>query len=63
MIWGWIAGNWDHTRVVRFVRSGPKSDCCRKTIWRTGRISDNEEERQAIAESFARSVVWGFDDT
>lgn len=49
------------TRVVRFIRSGPKVLLIEDNLQYRGN-SDNEDERRAIAESFARSVIWGFDD-
>jgi hypothetical protein len=49
------------TKILRFVRSGPKILLVEDNLqYRAG--SDNEEERQAIAESFAASVIWGFTD-
>ncbi len=48
-------------RVVRFVRSGPKILLVQDNLAYRA-VSDNEDERQAIAESFARSVIWGFED-
>ena len=48
------------TRVVRFERHGPRVLLVADNLdFRAN--SDNEDERQAIAESFARSVLWGFD--
>lgn len=49
------------TRVVRFIRSGPKVLLIEDNLQYRAN-SDNEDERRAIAESFARSVVWGFED-
>lgn len=49
------------TRVVRFVRSGPKVLLVEDNLaYRAN--SDNEDERRAVEESFARSVIWGFED-
>ena len=49
------------TRVVRFVRSGPKILLVEDNLaYRAN--TDNEDEKQAIVESFARSVIWGFED-
>ena len=49
------------TRVVRFVRSGPKVLLVEDNLqYRAD--SDNIDERQAVQESFARSVIWGFTD-
>ena len=49
------------TKVVRFLRSGPKVLLVEDNLQYRAR-SDNEDERQAIEESFARSVIWGFTD-
>lgn len=49
------------TKVVRFLRSGPKVLLVEDNL-RFRATSDNADERQAVAESFARSVVWGFED-
>ena len=54
-------GQLGNTRVVRFVRSGPKILLQEDNLAYRA-ISDNDDERQAITESFARSVVWGFED-
>ncbi len=49
------------TRVVRFIRSGPKILLVEDNLaFRAS--SDNHDERLAIEESFARSVIWGFED-
>ena len=48
------------TRIVQFVRSGPKVLLIADNLdYRA--ISDAADERQAITESFARSVIWGFE--
>ncbi len=48
------------TRIVRFVRSGPKILLIADNLdYRA--VSDDADERQAITESFARSVIWGFE--
>jgi hypothetical protein len=48
------------TRIVRFVRSGPKILLIADNLdYRA--VSDDADERQAIDESFARSVIWGFE--
>lgn len=49
------------TRVVRFVRSGPKILLVEDNLSFRAE-SENSDEKQAIAESFARSVLWGFED-
>ncbi len=54
-------GQLGKTRVVRFTRSGPKVLLLEDNLaYRAS--SDKVEERQAIEESFARSVIWGFED-
>lgn len=48
------------TRIVRFVRSGPRVLLMADNLdYRAD--SDDPAERQAIRESFARSVLWGFE--
>ena len=48
------------TRIVQFVRSGPKVLLIADNLdYRA--ISDAADERQAITESLARSVIWGFE--
>jgi Met-zincin/Domain of unknown function (DUF5117) len=54
-------GQLGSTRVVRFVRSGPKVLLVEDNLAYRA-VSDNTDERQAIEESFARSVIWGFED-
>ena len=49
------------TKVVRFLRSGPKILLVEDNL-RYRATSDNADERQAITESFAQSVIWGFTD-
>lgn len=49
------------TKVVRFIQSGPKVLLVEDNLQYRA-ASDNDNERQAIAESFARSVIWGFED-
>ncbi len=49
------------TRVVRFLRSGPKVLLVEDNLQYRAN-SDNDDERQAVAQSFARSVIWGFTD-
>ena len=49
------------TKIVRFMRSGPKILLVEDNLQYRAR-SDSADERQAIAESFARSVIWGFTD-
>ena len=54
-------GQLGSTKIVRFMRSGPKILLVEDNLQYRAR-SDNANERQAIAESFARSVIWGFTD-
>ncbi len=49
------------TRVVRFLRSGPKVLLVEDNLQYRAE-SDNDDERKAVAQSFARSVIWGFTD-
>ncbi len=54
-------GQLGETKIVRFVRSGPKVLLIEDNLAYVA-VSDNDDERQAVAESFARSVIWGFED-
>jgi len=54
-------GQLGDTKIVRFVRSGPKVLLVEDNLQYRA-TSNNADERQAIAESFAKSVVWGFED-
>ncbi len=47
------------TRVVAFRRVGPKV-LMEEPNYRFRALSDNPDERRSVAESFARSVLWGF---
>ena len=47
------------TYVVYFERIGPKVLMIQPN-YRYRALSDNEAERRAVADSFARSVIWGF---
>ncbi|MCH8073722.1 MAG: zinc-dependent metalloprotease [Proteobacteria bacterium] len=48
------------TRVVEFQRSGPKLLLVQHNLdYRA--LTDNPDEQNAVAESFARSVIWGFE--
>ena len=49
------------TRVVRFQRSGPKVLLVEDNL-RYRATTDSEAEKRAVAESFASSVIWGFED-
>ncbi|MEO1247521.1 MAG: zinc-dependent metalloprotease [Pseudomonadota bacterium] len=53
-------GQLGDTHVARFVRSGSRVLLMADNLdYRAG--SDNPAEQQAVQESFARSVLWGFD--
>jgi uncharacterized protein DUF4953/uncharacterized protein DUF5117 len=47
------------SRVVKFIRSGPKILLIQPN-YRYRAISDNALERQAVEQAFAQSVLWGF---
>ena len=47
------------TRIVKFVRSGPKVLLVQPN-YRYRAVSDNPEERRSVEEAFAQSVLWGF---
>lgn len=53
-------GQLGSTKVVEFQRSGPKVLLVQHNLdYRA--TSDNADEQRAVEESFARSVVWGFE--
>ncbi len=52
-------GQLGSTAVVTFQRIGPKV-LLTQANYRFRAISDDAAERQAVADSFARSVLWGF---
>jgi len=53
-------GQFGQNRVVKFVKSGPKVLMLQPNYaYRAN--SDNPYERKAVDESFAQSVLWGFD--
>ena len=53
-------GQLGSTRVVEFQRSGPKVLLMQQNLdYRA--LSDSADEQRAVEESFARSVVWGFE--
>ncbi len=53
-------GQLGDTRVVKFVRSGPKILLVQPN-YTFRAITDNPAEAQAVEQSFAQSVLWGFD--
>ena len=55
-------GQLGDTKIVSFFRSGPKVLLIEKNLSYRA-ISDDQEEQAAVASSFARSVIWGFDIT
>ncbi|HNP36661.1 MAG TPA: zinc-dependent metalloprotease [Woeseiaceae bacterium] len=48
------------TRIVRFVRSGPRILLVQDNLDYRAQ-SDDVDERNAVRESFAKSVIWGFE--
>jgi hypothetical protein len=52
-------GQLGSARIVSFERSGPKVLLIEHNLAFRAR-SDDANERQAVEESFARSVIWGF---
>jgi hypothetical protein len=52
-------GQLGDTRIVKFVRSGPKILLLQPNYdYRA--VSANGEERKSVEQAFARSVIWGF---
>jgi len=47
------------TRIVRFERSGPKVLLIEEN-WNYRAVSNDLDERKAVHDSFAESVLWGF---
>ena len=52
-------GQQGERRIVKFVRSGPKVLLVQPN-YRYRAITDNQPEKQSVAEAFAQSVLWGF---
>ncbi len=50
------------SRIVKFIRSGPKI-LMLEPNYRFRADNGNPEERRVVDESFAQSVIWGFDVT
>jgi hypothetical protein len=48
------------SRIVRFERSGPKVLLVQPNLHYRA-LTQSPDERQAVEESFARSVIWGFE--
>jgi Met-zincin/Domain of unknown function (DUF5117) len=53
-------GQLGRTRVVRWERSGPKVLLV-ESNYEYRAVSDNPDEQRAVRESFAESVLWGFE--
>lgn len=53
-------GQLGRTRVVEFQRSGPNVLLVEKNL-KFRAVTDNPDEQRAVAESFAQSVIWGFE--
>ena len=47
------------TRIVKFVRSGPKVMLLQPN-YDFRAVSDNTDERRSVEQAFAKSVLWGF---
>ncbi len=47
------------TRIVRFERSGPKVLLVQENL-NFRAVSDDKDEKRAVHDSFAESVIWGF---
>ncbi|WP_317170487.1 zinc-dependent metalloprotease [Hymenobacter terrestris] len=52
-------GQIGQTRIVKFVRSGPKILLLQPN-YDFRAVSSNPDERKSVEEAFARSVIWGF---
>jgi hypothetical protein len=52
-------GQLGETRIVRFERSGPKVLLVQENL-NFRAVSDDKDERRAVHDSFAESVIWGF---
>jgi hypothetical protein len=53
-------GQLGQSRIVKFIRHGPKVFLVEPN-YSYRALSDNEAERRAITEAFARSILWGFE--
>ena len=53
-------GQLGRTHLARFERVGPRVLLVQQNT-RYRALSDNEDERRAVADAFARSVLWGFE--
>ena len=52
-------GQMGETRIVRFERSGPKVLLVQENL-NFRAVSDDTDEKRAVHDSFAESVIWGF---
>ena len=52
-------GQLGNTRVVKFVKSGPKILMVQPN-YKYRAISDNPDEAKSVEQAFAQSVIWGF---
>src|SRR4029077_8610278 len=52
-------GQLGETRIVRFERSGPKVLLVQENF-NFRAVSDDNDEKRAVHDSFAESVIWGF---
>ncbi len=52
-------GQLGETRIVRFERSGPKVLLVQENL-NFRAVSDDQDEKRAVHDSFAESVIWGF---
>jgi len=52
-------GQLGETRIVRFERSGPKVLLVQENL-NFRAVSDDNDEKRAVHDSFAESVIWGF---
>ncbi len=53
-------GQFGQNRVIKFVKNGPKIMMVQPN-YRYRALSDNPYEKKAVEESFATSILWGFD--
>ncbi len=53
-------GQFGQNRVVKFIKNGPKVLLVQPN-YKYRAISENRHEKKAVHESFAQSVLWGFD--
>jgi hypothetical protein len=52
-------GQIGNSRIVKFIRSGPKILLLQPN-YSYRAVSDNPDERKSVEEAFAQSVIWGF---